>query len=379
MQKFDVIVIGGGIAGISTAYEVSSCKSVLVLEAEDHYCYHASGRSAAAYIQSYGYQSYALRNLTFASFQFLHSPDEAFHPTSFLSHRGLIHAIDVNSDKHLTTLFNELSDSGSEVEILSKHQVVSKIPAIKHDYQNDSVYEHNVYDIDTHELHQAYLKGLRANGGQIKLSSPVTALQKTADGWKVTAGQHTFFASIVVNAAGAWSANIAQMANAQPLAITPKRRTAIIIDPGQNTTSWPLFLDVDKGFYFKTDAGKLMVSPGDEHDSSACDAQPEDIDIAIAAYCAEQGLDISVKKIEHKWAGLRSFADDRIPVIGFDINATGFFWMCGQGGHGFQIAPAAAQVAASLINNVSLPSHLSDFEVDSVSPHRFVNPEVANG
>ena len=183
-----------------------------------------------------------------------------------------------------------------------------------------------------------------------------------------------FAAAVVVNAAGAWVDEIARAAGVSPIGISPRRRTAITIDApaGMELTTLPLTVGMAEDFYFKPDAGRLMVSPADETPMPPCDVQPDELDIAIAAARFEEVSALEVRQIRSKWAGLRSFAPDRAPVIGFDVRASGFFWLAGQGGYGIQTAPAAGRLTAGLIRNGDVPEDLLEagLVLSDVAPSR---------
>ena len=153
-----------------------------------------------------------------------------------------------------------------------------------------------------------------------------------------------------MNAAGAWADPVAELAGIQPLGIEPFRRTVAQLRTAPSVpASLPLVLDLHEKFYFKPESGRLWLSPHDETPTPPCDAAPEELDIALAIDRFEQVVDWRVERVEHRWAGLRSFAPDRLLVYGFDPAEPGFFWFAGQGGFGIQTAPAAAALAAGLL------------------------------
>jgi D-arginine dehydrogenase len=210
---------------------------------------------------------------------------------------------------------------------------------------------------------------LRRRGGQLATDAGVQALRRDAGVWVATTPDSEFAAPVVVNAAGAWGDEIAALARLAPIGLQPKRRTAALIEgPAMDFAGWPLVIDAAERFYFKPDAGRLLISPGDETDCAPCDAQPEDLDVAIAADRIEQATTLAIRRVAHRWAGLRTFAPDRTPVCGFDPGAEGFFWLVGQGGYGIQTAPALAALTARLIGG---PADAGDALAAAVSPSRF--------
>lgn len=230
-------------------------------------------------------------------------------------------------------------------------------------------------DVDVGALHHGYLRELRRRGGALLLNHPVDGLQRNDNLWTLVSAGSTYRAPIVVNAAGAWADGVAAMAGAAPLGLKPLRRTALLIDPpaGQDIRDWPVIIDVAEQFYFKPEAGLLMLSPADETLSVPCDAQPEEWDVAQTVERIERITTLEIARIRHQWAGLRTFSADRVPVIGFDAEVPGFFWLAGQGGYGIQTCPAAAQAALALIHERPLPEALSKAGVAAadLAPSRF--------
>ena len=164
---------------------------------------------------------------------------------------------------------------------------------------------------------------------------------------------------MVVNAAGAWADTVAQMGGIAPLGITPLRRTVITFDVPVDVTGWPFTKTVGPGFYIEPEgSGRLLASPMDEGESAPCDAQPEEEDVALAAWRVEEATTLTVPRLASKWAGLRSFAPDRLPVAGFDPSAPGFFWLAGQGGFGLQTSPAMALAVEALVTGGAWPEEL---------------------
>lgn len=361
----DIIVIGAGMAGVSVAYELAKTHDVHLLEAENHLGVHATGRSAAAFIESYGYQNLSLLTLSTQSFDFLQNPSSDFSEEGFLKQRGLLTIADESNQTQLHQEFQALSARFPQTKWLDRPALLDQYPALKDEFTSGAIFEPNVHDIDVHRLQQCYLKGFKSRGGICTTGSAVTAIDKTSEGWSVTTAKGVFTARLVVNAAGAWADEIALLAGTQPVGLVPHRRTAILVESPEQADQWPVFLDFGAGFYFKPDAGLLLVSPGDETPDVPRDAQPEELDIAQAAYHLEQALCTSVTHIRHSWAGLRTFAPDRTPVIGFDAHAPDFFWYAGQGGHGIQTAPAGARMAAGLITGN--PARYGSENLDEVS------------
>jgi D-arginine dehydrogenase len=242
-------------------------------------------------------------------------------------------------------------------------------------YAAAAVHEPFASDVDVHALHQGYLRMARAAGSALITDAAVSQLDCKHGNWiaRTTAGN--FEAPIVVNAAGAWADELAELAGVAVLGIIPHRRTAVLVDPptGFAIGELPNTIDIAELFYFKPDAGQLFLSPADETPTVPCDAQPDEIDVAVAIDRVQAATVLDVARVRRKWAGLRSFAPDRSPVIGYDAQVAGFFWLAGQGGYGIQTAPAAGQLAAALIREEDVPRELSGFGISAndLSPRRF--------
>ncbi|MCP4330291.1 MAG: FAD-binding oxidoreductase [Alphaproteobacteria bacterium] len=372
-ETSDFIVIGGGIAGSSAAYELSQHGRVVLLEREDHPGYHSTGRSAATLIEGYG--NAIIRGLAAASRSFFESPppDFAAGPLS-----RPITMLFIAREDQLGSLDDELNRHGGADTRLSASEAVTVAPILDPDYVAAGLVDSTVLDLDVHAIQQGYLRGLKARGSELKTGTEARAINFVGDTWCVDTGEGSITAPILVNAAGAWADRIAALAGLTPLGLVPKRRTAINIDGPDNTdvSSWAMVVDIDECFYFKPDAGRLLVSPADETPSEPTDAQPEDLDVAIAVDRFETATTMSVKRITHKWAGLRSFFPDKTPVAGESADAPGFFWLAGQGGYGIMTAPAMAQVLATSVMKRDLPRHLAECGVgpNDLSPSRSFDP-----
>jgi D-arginine dehydrogenase len=370
---FDVAVIGGGIAGASVAANLVSNASVVIIERETQPGYHATGRSAALFSEIYG--SAPVRALSRASRGFLESPPADFAAAPILSPRGALHLGGRDDADLLDRAFETAHRLVPSVARIAPAAVLDKVPAMRPEaVEGGGVFEPDARDIDTNGLLQGFLRRVRNGGGKIMLEAPVTALERDGSGWRILAGAAELRAGAIVNAAGAWGDAVAGLAHVSPIGLVPKRRTAFLITPPaeMDTRAWPLTIGAREDLYFKPDAGKLLVSPADETPSAPVDAQPEEMDVAIAADRLAQRTTIEVRRVEHKWAGLRSFVADKTPVVGYDPAVAGFFWLAGQGGYGFQTAPAMARLAAALISGNRVPAEIQDqgITADTLSPAR---------
>jgi D-arginine dehydrogenase len=328
----DIVIVGAGMAGASLAAALAGGGEVTILEAEDRPGYHATGRSAAFWSESYG--GPLIRPLTSASGPLL---------APFLKPRGAIHLADADGREKLAALAAAFPEM--VLRPLDRAGLEAVIPGLRPGW-DWGLAEPSCADIDVAALHAACLKGA-------KIITNARLLSAERNGrWHIETSAGPFAADILVNAAGAWADAVALAAGERPLGIQPYRRTIaqLRIDPAA-PAALPLVIDAAERFYFKPEAGgRLWLSPHDETPCDPCDCAPEEIDVAIAVDRLERTVDWRVAAVERKWAGLRSFAPDRLPVYGFGPRGNGFFWFAGQGGFGIQTAPAAAQLAAALLS-----------------------------
>lgn len=374
-MTYDYLICGSGIAGASLAYELAPHGKVLVVEAEDQHGYHTTGRSAAMYIESYG--AAPLRRLTAASRGFFDAPPPGFSDYPLLTPRGCMNIATADQLAALSSFASDIAATGVEYQQIDGAAARARVPILHQDAVVAAVFEPHSCDIDANGLHAGYLKLAQAHGVEFKLSARLQHLEQVQSGWRVSlANGETVTARVLINAAGAWADQVALMAGAAPLDLAPKRRTAIILDapPGLEIGDWPAVMDVDEQFYFKPEAGRILASPADETSSEALDAAPEELDIAICIDRIQTAADLPVRRVVRSWAGLRTFAPDRIPVFGYDADVANFFWYVGQGGYGMQIAPAAARLGAALVRGQGVPTDIADhgLAADVVSPTRIM-------
>ncbi|CAN0654093.1 FAD-dependent catabolic D-arginine dehydrogenase DauA [Nitratireductor aquimarinus] len=364
-ETSDIIVIGGGIAGIGAGARMAADASVTVLETEEAIGYHATGRSAAIYIRNYGNDT--LRALNAAAEPVFKEP-EGISDESLLTPRGLLY---VATEEHVGAL-DKILEGATGMERLDADAAVARVPILRRENIVAAAIEEGAQDIDVDRLLQGFAKMLRHQGGRIVNKAPVTAISRTDGVWTLETPQGSFSAPIIVNAAGAWADEVAKLAGVQPLGLTPMRRSAVILPApeGHDVTRWPLFACAGEGWYAKPDAGKLMVSPADEDPSEPFDAWPDDMVLAEGLHRFEQAVTVPVTRIERSWAGLRSFFPDRTPAVGFAPDAEGFFWLAGQGGYGVQTSPALSALAADLC--AGRKSGLAETVVQALAPHRLI-------
>ena len=356
-------------AGASAAYELAAHGTVLLLEAESTTGYHATGRSAALFTRNYG--SPIVRDVNAASSPFFQSPPAGFCETPLLTPRGSLTVAPLGHEGGLDDLL-ALSEPGEEVCPISPKAACEMVPFLRPDRVGYAVFEANVTDIDVANLHLSYLKGAKARGAVILTKQLVAAMSRHAGVWKVQTSNDTHSAAKIINAAGAWADKIGDLVGARSIGLVPKRRTAIIISApaGLQCAGLPAVDFAGSGAYIKPEAGKLMASPGDASPTDPHDAWADDMDIAVFADWIEHETTIKVEKIEHSWAGLRSFVSDEAPVVGFDTAVEGFFWLAGQGGFGIMMAPALAVLTAELCTQTSAVTN--NHFATALSPARLV-------
>ena len=358
----DVLIVGGGIAGASLGAEIAGRTKTLVIEAESQCGYHSTGRSAAFWLESYG--GPVVAQLTTASREFLADPPDDFSESGFLRTRG---------DLHLATHDWPNLPPGIDGRRIGRDELERMVPGIRPEWTM-AVFEPGCADIDVGGLHTAYLRQFKRRGGALKNDSRLESARWNGTEWRIETNKgEQIVAGIIVNAAGAWADSVAQACGVRPLGIAAKRRTMVQLRVGQaGLRDLPLIDDWAGTFYFKGEGDRtIWLSPHDEIDTDPCDAAPEELDVATAIARFETVVDWPIEAVERRWAGLRNFAPDRLPVYGFDPAQPGFFWSAGQGGLGIQTAPAAAKMAMALLLGGKPGLTVAHIDPGAFSPGRF--------
>ena len=337
-MTYDIAIIGAGIAGASLAAELAPHARVILLESESQPGYHSTGRSAAFWSETYG--GPRIQPLTSAS-------GPALREGGFLDPLGSLHIGRVGDRAKFDAFLTEFEGSGIALRPI---EPASLVPGLRPDWTIGVLEESCAY-IDVAGLHAAYLGAARRGGAELRVRAALVAARRAGGNWALQTAAGEVRADVVVNAAGAWADPVAALFGARMLDIQPYRRTLVQLRTEPEAPhGMPHVVDISGDFYFKPEAGgKLWLSPHDEALVAASDVQPEELDVAIAIDRLEHVVDWEIAAVERKWAGLRSFAPDRLPVYGFDPAAPGLFWCAGQGGFGIQTAPAAAMLAASVL------------------------------
>ena len=371
----DVLVLGGGIAGLSAAARLARHLRVTVIEAEDALGYHSSGRSVS--FSHFGIGNAAVRGLTAWSRAFYEAQPEGLSETPLARPAPSLYFAREETLAALDALHAEMTRFTDAMAWVGEAELAAFCPVLRtgEGQAVKGIVDPTGLKLETDALLQACARSVRAAGSEILTGRRIASITRAGDRWRVTseAGER-WTAPILINAAGAWGDRLAALAEVAPIGLEPKRRTIIVVDPpaGMDVSAWPFVHSVGGDFYMLPEAGQLLVSPVDEIEDDPCDAAPEEYDVALAAYQLEQYTSLSVSRIAHRWAGLRSFVADRVPTAGFDPAAAGFFWLVGQGGYGFQTAPAMAAIVEALITGADWPDRLAALGVtpDLVRPDR---------
>jgi D-arginine dehydrogenase len=356
-MDYDFLIIGGGIAGISLAAELAPLGSVTVLERESAMGYHASGRSAALYEPRYGKP--AVVALSLAS-------GDGLRAAGVLSPRGLLiigRADQADAFNHDVTTMG--------FDTISPADALARVPILNPDRVQLAAFNPDAWDIDTDLLLQGMARSARSHGAQILTNAEATAITRTPNGWRIDTPTTSLTARILINAAGAWANTVAALAGVTSPGFTPYRRSMARIPApaGHDVSGWPMMFGPGEDWYAKPDAGALIVSPAEEDPQTPHDAWADDMVLAEGLARYEDMVTEPVTRLIGSWAGLRTFAPDRVLSIGFAPTDPGFFWLAGQGGYGFQSSIGAARLAADLISGRQ-PDLAPDI-VAALSPARF--------
>lgn len=376
-RQCDILVVGGGIAGLSAAARFASHGQTIVLERESAFGYHSSGRSATFY--HFGIGNDAVRGLTAASADFFGHPPQDYAPFPLWSAKPALFIAAKEHLPELAALGAQMRHFVSTIEDAGPAEMQALVPVLKVGEEGAArgLIDTAGRKLDTDLLLQSAARAVRQAGGEIVLSAPVERIVRAHGKWIVDTPAERFEAQTLVNAAGAWADELARMAGVRPLGLEPLKRTIIGFEPpdGLDVADWPfLKTAIDDGFYMLPDGGKLLASPMDVEPSCPCDAQPEEYEVALAAWRVEEATTLSVKRIPIKWAGLRSFVADKVPTAGYAPDAPGFFWLAGQGGYGLQTSPAMALAAEALMFGLPWPEALQQRGVrpEHIRPERLL-------
>ena len=361
-----LLVIGAGIAGLSTASEAAADFDVSVIEAELQPGYHSSGRSAAVFVKPF--INDVVHRLSVASENFFLNPPQGFEALA----RPLANVLvaEHGTESAIDDFLDAWSGRCPWLKRIQAHEVRELVPIIGNSVACGALDEQNLA-LDVHNLLDGHRRRLLERGGQLVANARVLDITRNASTWQVELeGGKSLSGDLLVDAAGAWADEIAVLAGVQPIGLQPKRRTGILVDPKTDVSAWPMTHVTTGDLYFKPEGPLLMVSPADEADSAPCDAQPEELDIAMGMDRFDKLTTAQVDRPVRSWAGLRSFVVDKTPVIGFDPNCDTFFWVAALGGFGVQTSPAYGPMAAALLRRESVPEEAFGVDTASVAPDR---------
>lgn len=356
----EVMIIGGGIAGVTSAYELSKTHEVILLEQEAELAYHTTSRSAALYIENEG--GPVQHRLSTASRSFLEDPPDDIDAPLF-SPRGCLNIGTPETANQLRSDATAAAKVTPSIRFVDQAEALDLCPVLRPERVSCGMFEPLAMTVDVMALHQLFLRGARQRSTQVKRSARVTALKRTNDTWQATTTAGSVEAAVVVNAAGAWGDVVGEMAGAAPIGLTPCRRTAFTTTIDQNPEAWPFIYNprVEATCYFQPESGnQLMASLADQTPTVPGDARPEEIDVALAISNINELTTLDIRSVNTTWAGLRTFAPDRHPVFGWDDAVEGFCWAVGQGGCGIVTSRAAGEVVGSVVRNEPLPSSITD-------------------
>lgn len=371
---YDYAIIGAGIAGASAAFELAETGSAALIEAEAQPGYHSTGRSAALFTPNYG--NHIVRQINALSVPFFLDSPSGFAEHPLLTPRGLMTVAAPGDEAGLDAILALTSDK-VPVHRMSTAQALALAPLLRPEKVAAAAFEPGVMDIDVDALHQGYLRGFKARRGALSCKARVSEITRSAGHWQLQVGTETISARLLINAAGAWADEVASMAGARPIGLVPKRRSAIVVDApaGVDLQAMPAIDMIGSEAYFKPEAGRIMASLGDETPTEPQDARPEELDIALIADWLERHTTLTLSRIDHSWAGLRSFVADGAPVVGFDSEHDDFFWLAAQGGYGIMMAPTLARASRAMIQTGAFPDELIAHGVsdETLSPSRCVS------
>lgn len=377
LALWDFAVIGAGMAGASTAWQLAQAASVLVLERESQPGYHTTGRSAALFEEHYGPAQ--VQALTRASRAFYEQPPMGFAEHPLISPRGVLYVATAGQLPQLQAAYAEALLHSPDARWLDAAGLARLLPALNTEVLVAGFVDAGARDIDVHGLHQGFLRGLRQRGGALWTDAEAAGLQWNAAQacWRIAlADGRQAQARHVVNAAGAWADLVGQLAGAGAIHLVPRRRSAFTFATPEGLQAqaahWPAVLDIEEQWYFKPDAGQLLGSPANADATLPHDVAPEELDIALGIDRISQATRFHIRRPSRTWAGLRSFVADGEMVIGWDGAAPNFLWVAAQGGYGIQSAFGYSLLARNLALREPLDARLAaqGVEPDKLSPQR---------
>jgi D-arginine dehydrogenase len=360
-----VLVVGGGIAGVSAAAALAPHADVTLIETEPSLAYHTTGRSAALYFENYGER--ANRPLSRASRPYLEQPPGELVDAPLLSARGGLTIAAEDSVAHLDGIMAEGLASGTVVERLTTAQALARSPVLRPEAVAAALWEPEAADIDVAGLHQSMVRAARRHGADIRTRTELLGAEQDDTGWTARIGDSTWQGEVIVDAAGAWGDVVAARCGVEPVGLTPMRRSAFMVAGDDLLAGTPMVIDAHHQWYFKPDGSQILCSLAEENPAEPGDPRVDELDVAMAIERINQATTLDIRSVRSAWCGLRTFAPDRVMVIGTDPTVSGFVWLVGQGGTGIQTAPAAGRLAAAAALGEPVPADLLERGVDVVA------------
>jgi D-arginine dehydrogenase len=325
------------------------------------------------YTEAYGPRT--VRALAKSGYGFLTNPPEGFADVPLSEQSAFLFVAREDQLTSLKTGLAAVQELSPKIAMISPKEAIERVPILRRDYLAGAFLDPYAMKLNVDAIHQGYIKGLKNKGGDIVCDAAVTALERKSGKWQVTTKQGIFSAPVVVNAAGAWVDEIADLASTRRVGIVPKRRTVISFPPPgiELDTDWPFVIDCEEEFFFKVEAGTILGSPSNQDPVPPQDVQPEELDIALAIDRLQRATTMTVPRLNRSWAGLRSFVADEVPVVGFTDDVEGFFWCAGQGGYGIETSIGMGRTCAALLQGQDLPEDVKalDVRAEDLSPQRF--------
>ena len=369
-MRADVLIIGGGIAGASAGYFLAPHARVVLAERETGFGYHSTGRSAAEWTAVH-YLG-LMRAIVLFGKAFFDAPPRGFAEVALCRKRGNIMFAPPGAEASAEEFIRHAGPLNDALVEISADRALEIVPFLRREVLSRVFYDPDNGEIEVDALHQGFLRGIRAAGGVTRSGVEFHGAERHAGGWRARVGDDVIEAATIVNAAGAWADVVAERAGVAPLGLEPRRRTALTFDPGIDVRDVPPVDDMATGFYFKANAATLMVCPGDATPTPPCDAQPDELDVATAVDLFERYTSLEIRRLQSRWAGLRTFTRDGQPIAGFALDQPGFFWIVGQGGGGIMSSPALGELAATLVRGARWPARAVELGLDAghLSPAR---------
>ncbi len=364
------LVVGGGIAGVSAAAALAPSCDVTLIETEGSLAYHTTGRSAALYFENYG--EAAIRPLSRASRPYLQEPPDDLVDAPLLSTRGGLTIAAGEAVGHLDGIMAEGLASGTVVERLTTAQAIALSPVLRPEAVAAALWEPEAADIDVAGLHQSMVRAARRHGADILTSTELVDAESGKSGWTATVGESVWHGDAIVDAAGAWGDVVADRCGVEPVGLTPMRRSAFMVAGEERLAGTPMVIDAHHEWYFKPDGSQILCSLAEENPAAPGDPRVDELDVALAIERINEATTLDIRSVRSAWCGLRTFAPDRVMVIGADPGTSGFVWLVGQGGTGIQTAPAAGRLAAAAVLGEPVPDDLAaaGVDVDALGPGR---------